>query len=68
MKGDERVQVDQLSMGLRRVTARYGFMENPSITDVLKRCREQESEKQSASQPLRLRVLHARAGSSLRSE
>ncbi|HET9450410.1 MAG TPA: potassium transporter Kup [Aggregicoccus sp.] len=36
----ERVSVESLPLGLRRVTARYGFMEDPSIPDILKRCRE----------------------------
>jgi KUP system potassium uptake protein len=36
----ERVTVESLPLGLRRVTARYGFMEDPSIPDILKRCRE----------------------------
>ena len=38
---EERVEVIPLSKGFVRVVARYGFMENPSIPDVLKRgCRE----------------------------
>jgi KUP system potassium uptake protein len=36
----ERVEVEPLQQGFVRVIARYGFMENPSIPDVLKRCRE----------------------------
>ncbi|MBZ4416589.1 potassium transporter Kup [Myxococcus sp. RHSTA-1-4] len=36
----ERVTVETLPQGLRRITARYGFMEDPSIPDILKRCRE----------------------------
>ena len=36
----ERVTVENLPLGLRRITARYGFMEDPSIPDILKRCRE----------------------------
>jgi KUP system potassium uptake protein len=36
----ERVTVERLPLGLRRITARYGFMEDPSIPDILKRCRE----------------------------
>jgi len=36
----ERVTVEHLPLGLRRITARYGFMEDPSIPDILKRCRE----------------------------
>ncbi|MBF5045945.1 potassium transporter Kup [Aggregicoccus sp. 17bor-14] len=36
----ERVSVESLPLGLKRVTARYGFMEDPSIPDILKRCRE----------------------------
>ncbi|MCE9668854.1 potassium transporter Kup [Myxococcus stipitatus] len=36
----ERVEVEPLEQGFVRVVARYGFMENPSIPDVLKRCRE----------------------------
>ena len=38
--GDERVEVEPLEQGFVRVVARYGFMENPGIPDVLKRCRE----------------------------
>ncbi|RYZ35576.1 MAG: potassium transporter Kup, partial [Myxococcaceae bacterium] len=38
--GVERVEVEPLEQGFVRVVARYGFMENPSIPDVLKRCRE----------------------------
>ncbi|HYO72681.1 MAG TPA: potassium transporter Kup [Archangium sp.] len=36
----ERVEVEPLELGLKRVYARYGFMEDPSIPDVLKRMRE----------------------------
>ncbi|MBJ6760407.1 potassium transporter Kup [Myxococcaceae bacterium JPH2] len=36
----ERVEVEPLELGFVRVVAQYGFMENPSIPDVLKRCRE----------------------------
>ncbi|WXH29275.1 Low affinity potassium transport system protein kup [Myxococcus stipitatus] len=36
----ERVVVEPLEQGFVRVVATYGFMENPSIPDVLKRCRE----------------------------
>ncbi len=36
----ERVEVEPLEQGFVRVVARYGFTENPSIPDVLKRCRE----------------------------
>jgi KUP system potassium uptake protein len=36
----ERVTVESLPMGLRRITVRYGFMDDPSIPDILKRCRE----------------------------
>ncbi|WP_163997420.1 potassium transporter Kup [Pyxidicoccus caerfyrddinensis] len=36
----ERVTVENLPMGMRRITARYGFMDDPSIPDILKRCRE----------------------------
>ncbi|EAU65104.1 K+ potassium transporter [Stigmatella aurantiaca DW4/3-1] len=37
----ERVEVEPLEQGFVRVIARYGFMENPSIPDILKRGREQ---------------------------
>jgi KUP system potassium uptake protein len=37
---EERVEVEPLEQGFVRVVARYGFTENPSIPDVLKRCRE----------------------------
>jgi KUP system potassium uptake protein len=36
----ERVTLETLPQGLRRITARYGFMDDPSIPDILKRCRE----------------------------
>jgi KUP system potassium uptake protein len=36
----ERVTVESLPLGMRRIIARYGFMEDPSIPDILKRCRE----------------------------
>ncbi|WP_370452472.1 potassium transporter Kup [Corallococcus sp. CA054B] len=36
----ERVEVEPMEQGFVRVVARYGFMENPSIPDILKRCRE----------------------------
>ncbi|MGQ0506742.1 MAG: potassium transporter Kup [Myxococcaceae bacterium] len=38
--GEERVEVTPLEQGLTRVVARYGFMEDPSIADILKRGRE----------------------------
>jgi KUP system potassium uptake protein len=38
--GEERVEVERLELGFVRVIARYGFMENPSIPDILKRGRE----------------------------
>jgi KUP system potassium uptake protein len=37
---EERVEVEPLEQGFVRVVARYGFMENPNIPDILKRCRE----------------------------
>jgi KUP system potassium uptake protein len=40
---EERVMVETLEppeLGLKRVYARYGFMEDPSIPDILKRVRE----------------------------
>ncbi|WNG43276.1 potassium transporter Kup [Archangium minus] len=37
---EERVEVIKLEEGFVRVIARYGFMENPSIPDILKRARE----------------------------
>jgi KUP system potassium uptake protein len=37
----ERVEVEPLEQGFVRVVARYGFMENPSVPDILKQCREQ---------------------------
>lgn len=40
VQGDERVEVEPLEQGFVRVIARYGFMENPNIPDILKRCRE----------------------------
>lgn len=38
--GDERVEVVPLEQGFVRMVARYGFMENPSIPDILKKGRE----------------------------
>jgi KUP system potassium uptake protein len=38
---DERVVVESLPQGFKRVIAHYGFMEHPSVPDVLKRCRAQ---------------------------
>ncbi len=38
---EERVEVQHLELGFVRLIARYGFMENPSIPDILKRGREQ---------------------------
>ncbi len=35
----ERVAVKRLSKGFNRVTARYGFMEDPSIDDILTHCK-----------------------------
>ena len=37
---EERVEVIRLESGFVRVISRYGFMENPSIPDILKRGRE----------------------------
>jgi KUP system potassium uptake protein len=37
---EERVEVEPLEQGFVRVVARYGFIENPNIPDILKRCRE----------------------------
>jgi KUP system potassium uptake protein len=37
---EERVEVEPLEQGVVQVIARYGFMEQPSIPDILKRCRE----------------------------
>ncbi|WP_224361685.1 potassium transporter Kup [Hyalangium versicolor] len=38
---EERVEVEHLEQGFVRMIARYGFMENPSIPDILKRGREE---------------------------
>jgi KUP system potassium uptake protein len=40
VQADDRVEVIKLEEGFVRVIARYGFMENPSIPDILKRGRE----------------------------
>jgi KUP system potassium uptake protein len=37
---EERVEVEPLQQGFVRVVASYGFLENPNIPDILKRCRE----------------------------
>jgi KUP system potassium uptake protein len=36
----ERITIEPLSHGFERVIARYGFMENPSVPEILDRCRE----------------------------
>jgi KUP system potassium uptake protein len=36
----ERVTVKPMGKGFHSVLARYGFMEDPTITDILDRCRE----------------------------
>jgi KUP system potassium uptake protein len=38
--GEERVEVQSLEQGFTRIIARYGFMDHPSIPDILKRGRE----------------------------
>ncbi|WNG13747.1 potassium transporter Kup [Cystobacter fuscus] len=38
--GEERVEVIRLEAGFVRVISRHGFMENPSIPEILKRARE----------------------------
>jgi KUP system potassium uptake protein len=40
VSAEERVEVEPLEQGFVRVIARYGFAENPSIPDILKRGRE----------------------------
>lgn len=35
---DERLNVEPLSLGFYRVTARYGFMETPNVAAVVARC------------------------------
>ena len=40
VSAEERVEVQPLEQGFVRVIARYGFMENPSIPDILKKGRE----------------------------
>ncbi len=35
-----RIQVEQLRKGCWRVSTHYGFMEDPNVVDVLKRCRD----------------------------
>ena len=40
VSAEERVEVQPLEQGFVRLIARYGFMENPSIPDILKRGRE----------------------------
>jgi KUP system potassium uptake protein len=41
---DERVKVKHLGKGFHGVNARYGFMEDPSIQDIIDRCRERRLE------------------------
>ncbi|HET7251669.1 MAG TPA: potassium transporter Kup [Gemmatimonadales bacterium] len=38
----ERVTVKPLGKGLQNVTARYGFLDEPTIQDVIERCREKK--------------------------
>jgi KUP system potassium uptake protein len=40
--GEERVTVKHLGKGFHNVTARYGFMEDPAIQDVIAHCREKK--------------------------
>jgi KUP system potassium uptake protein len=40
IKSDERVSVDKLTHGFYRITARYGFMEQPNVPEILQRARE----------------------------
>ena len=35
---DERLRVDSLGEGLFRVVGRYGFLDNPSVPEVLRQC------------------------------
>ena len=37
---EERVEIIRLEEGFVRIICRYGFMENPSMPDILKRARE----------------------------
>lgn len=41
---DERVKVKHLGKGFHAVNARYGFMEDPSMQDIIDRCRERRLE------------------------
>ncbi len=41
---DERVKVKHLGKGFHSVNARYGFMEDPSMQDIIDRCRERRLE------------------------
>jgi KUP system potassium uptake protein len=38
----ERVQVERVADGFIRVTARYGFMESPSVPKILEQCRRKD--------------------------
>ncbi|MDY7225681.1 potassium transporter Kup [Hyalangium rubrum] len=37
---EEQLEVETLEQGFVRVIARYGFMDNPSVPNILQRCRE----------------------------
>jgi KUP system potassium uptake protein len=40
ISGEDRVSVEKLSHGFARVTARYGFMEQPNVPEILQWARE----------------------------
>ena len=40
MSSKERVSVEDLGEGFFRVTARYGFVQNPDVPSALRRCKE----------------------------
>jgi KUP system potassium uptake protein len=39
IRAEDRVQLEELRKGFHRVIARYGFMEDPNVPEVLDRCR-----------------------------
>jgi KUP system potassium uptake protein len=39
VRAEERSQVEQLPVGFQRVVGHYGFMEEPNVPDLLRKCR-----------------------------
>jgi KUP system potassium uptake protein len=48
VRGKEKVRLKDLGHGFWAVTAHYGFMESPDVTDILRRCRDRGLETKTA--------------------